>query len=106
MLLESNSCLFEVTLLRLVQMLLLNVVEAELNCIVTVGLNGLLLCDYARTCLNYRNRNNVSDFVEDLCHADLLSDNAFVHFVFPPVNYWLTDRLDRQHDLQSCRTVG
>ena len=58
----------------LVDSLYLNIAEAELNCLVAVVLDGLLHNDVAGTCFNYRYGNDISLFIEDLSHTDLLAD--------------------------------
>ena len=71
--------------LRLVQFLLLHVLEAELHSVVAFLLSGLDLGYHARACFDDGYRDNLALSVEDLGHADLLADDSFVqHFCFPP----------------------
>ena len=90
MLLHGNACFFEMSDLGFCQMLCLNFCKAKLQSIVAVLFNGLLLCYYARTSFDNGYGNDVSNFVENLRHTELFTDNSLFHFVFPPVNYWLT----------------
>ena len=77
--LRGNSCLFEMSLCGFARMLILRILECELHSFVTVGLGGLLLCYAAGAGLDNRNGDNESVFVENLGHAQLLSDDSFFH---------------------------
>ena len=81
-LLGGDARLVEVTLLGLVDSLYLDVAEAELNSLVAVVLNSLLHNDRAGACLDDCYGNNLSVCIEDLSHADLLSDECFLHSSF------------------------
>ena len=81
-LLQSNACLLEMTLLGLGQMLFLNILEAELNGVIAVFFRSLLLCNNTGAGCDYRDRDHVSGLVEDLRHTDLLTDNTLFHFCF------------------------
>ena len=71
--------------LRLVQLLFLDVSEAELYSVVAFLLSGLNLGYHARTSFDNGYRDNLAVSVEDLGHTDLLADDSFVqHFYFPP----------------------
>ena len=70
------------TLHRLVNSLYLYVAVAQLKCCIAVVLNSLLLYNDAGAGFHYCYRNNFSCLVEDLSHTDLLTDNAFLHFLF------------------------
>ena len=79
--LGCESVLLEVTNLCLSELSFCDISEAELNSVVAVlTLCSLLLNDGAGTCLDDSYGNGVSVFVENLCHSDFLTDNAFDHF--------------------------
>ena len=81
-LLGGCARLVEVTLHGLVDSLNFDVAEAELNSFVAVVFNSLLHNDRAGACLDDCYGNNVSVCIEDLSHADLLSDECFLHSSF------------------------
>ena len=84
-LLGGHVALLEVAGQGLGDPLGLLVAEADLHGVVAVVLFGLLLGDHAGACLDDRDGNDSSLFVEDLRHADLLADDPFFHLSFPPV---------------------
>ncbi len=80
MLFHRHARFREVTFFRFVELSLNNVLKAELNAGITVFLDGFLLRDHAGSGFDDGNRNDVSNFVENLCHTDFLSDDTFFHF--------------------------
>ena len=57
----------------------LEVAEAQLNRCVAVIFNCLLGGDHTGACLDNSYGNNSSLFIENLCHADFLADDCFLH---------------------------
>ena len=76
------------TFQRLRDLLDRNITEAQLNSGVAVVFHRLLLNDGAGSGFNDGHRDNVALFVEDLRHADLLANDAFLHFYTSLVIGW------------------
>ena len=82
MALGVDAGLLEVTCLGLGQLVLLDILEAQLHGGVAVGLDGLLLGDHAGACFHDGNRDDLAGLIEDLGHAHFLADDCFLHFGF------------------------
>ena len=80
-LLGGNASLLEVTLHGLVDLLVGQVLKTQLNRGVTVIFHSLLLHDGAGAGLDDGNRDHIALFVKDLCHADFLTDDCFLHVI-------------------------
>ena len=78
--LHRKTVLFKMSRLGFCGLLCFCIHKTELYGFVAVLVGSLALCDNAGTCLNHRYRDDVSDFVEDLSHTDLFTDNSFFHF--------------------------
>ena len=87
-----NAGLLLMADLGLGQVLLLSVLETQLNGLIAILLGGLLLHDGAGTGLNQGDGHHTAGLIEDLGHADLLTDDRFLHFhfwIFLLKGYWL-----------------
>ncbi len=83
MLLGGDAGLVQVAHLRLAQLGLLHVVEAQLYGNIAFFFCGLLpLSHGAGACFNHGNRNHLAALIEDLRHADFFADDCFLHFLF------------------------
>ncbi|MPM75191.1 hypothetical protein SDC9_122182 [bioreactor metagenome] len=58
-----------------------DILEAELHGVVAVFFRCLLLHDGAGAGLDDGDRDDLSGFVKDLRHADLLADNGLFHLI-------------------------
>ena len=79
MLLVAHAGLVEVTLLRLGELLLGDVLVAELDGVVAFLFLGRLVGDRAGAGLDHSDRNDLACLIEDLRHADLLADDGCFH---------------------------
>ncbi|MBQ6867703.1 MAG: hypothetical protein IJO16_03400, partial [Clostridia bacterium] len=75
-LLGGYASLCEMALHGLCQLLVADVSVAELDGSVAVLLNSLHLCDCAGASFDYSYGNHLTGCIEDLCHADLLTDDC------------------------------
>ena len=96
MLLGGHAGLGQVALLRLGQLALGDILEAQLDSLITVFLGGLLLHHDTGTGFDNGNRDHLAVGVENLAHADFLTDDSFLHgnFSFYKVigrRSWLID---------------
>ncbi len=82
-LLGGDAALLEVARKGLCDPLGLLVPEADLYRVIAVGLHGLLLGHDAGPGLYHCYRDDLTLVVEDLRHADLLSDDPFFHVLLP-----------------------
>src|ERR1700741_2480814 len=74
---RSCLCFGEMVHLRLIRMFWLLIAECNLECIISVGFNGLLLCNNARACLDDGYRSLSAGRIKDTGHANLLANNTF-----------------------------
>ena len=80
MLLGGHAGLGQVALLRLGQLALGDVLKAQLHSLVTVLLGGLLLHHDTGAGLDHSDRDHLAVGVENLAHADFLTDDSFLHW--------------------------
>ena len=66
---RADACLLEMAFQGFVYFIFFNFTEAELYCIIAVGLNRLVLDDDVVARLYDRNRDNLAFFREDLSHT-------------------------------------
>ncbi len=78
-LLGGHAGLVQVALLRLGQLALGDILVTQLHGLVTVLLGGLFLHHDTGTGLDNGNRDHLAVGIEDLAHADLLTDDRFLH---------------------------
>ena len=77
----SYASLLQVAELGLVEVVLLNFGEAELNGSIAFLISGLLLNDRAGTGFDNGYGNNLAGLIENLGHADFLSDDCLFHLI-------------------------
>ena len=78
-LLGGHAGLGQVALLGLGELALGHVLVAQLHSLVAVLLDGLLLHHDTGTGLDDGNRDHLAVGVENLAHADFLTDDSFLH---------------------------
>ena len=76
-LLGGNAGLVEMADFGLGQLLFSNVLIAQLDCLITILLGGLLLGDDTGARFDHGDRDHVAVFVEDLRHANFFADDCF-----------------------------
>ena len=76
-LLGGNASLVEMADFGLGQLLFSNVLIAQLDCLITILLGGLLLGDDTGARFDHGDRDHVAVFVEDLRHANFFADDCF-----------------------------
>ena len=99
-LLSLDAGLLQVASLRLGQLGLLDVFEAQLDGCVAVGLDGLLLSDGAGACFHDGNRDHLAALIEDLGHTHFFADDCFLHVWYSfLIGYWSAYRIGTVADM-------
>ena len=88
-LLGGDAGLVQVAHLTLGQLALGDILVAQLHGLVAVLLNGLLLHHDAGTGLDDSDRDHLAVGIEDLAHANFLTDDRF-QCMFLLIGYWST----------------
>ena len=77
----AHAGLGQMAALRLGELALGDLFEAELDGVVAFLVGRLLLDDDAGAGLDNGDRNDLAGLIEDLRHADLLADDGFLHSI-------------------------